>query len=49
MKPNGKDLLALLIELYAELEGVKITYEIEEKESENVLQNRRSDSGSLQI
>lgn len=26
--PNGKDLLALLIELYSEQEGVKITYEV---------------------
>ena len=31
MTPNGKDLLALLISLYAEQEGVKITYELEEK------------------
>ena len=30
MKPNGKDLLALLISLYAEQEGVKITYKMEE-------------------
>ena len=30
MKPNGKDLLALLITLYAEQEGVKITYKLEE-------------------
>ena len=30
MKPNGKDLLALLVSLYAEQEGVKIEYEIEE-------------------
>ena len=28
-EPTGKDLLALLIELYAEQEGVKVTYEIE--------------------
>lgn len=28
-KPNGRDLLGILIELYAEQEGVKITYEIE--------------------
>ena len=27
--PSGRDLLALLLELYAEQEGVKITYEIE--------------------
>lgn len=30
MKPNGKDLLALLISLYAEQEGVTIKYELEE-------------------
>ena len=29
-KPNGKDLLAILIELLAEQEGVKIKYELEE-------------------
>lgn len=29
MKPNGKDLIALLIKLLAEQEGVKITYELE--------------------
>ena len=28
-KPNGLDLLAILIDLYAEQEGVKITYEAE--------------------
>lgn len=28
-EPNGKDLLALLISLYAEQEGVKINYELE--------------------
>lgn len=28
-KPNGKDLLAKLISLLAEQEGVKITYEME--------------------
>ena len=28
--PNGKDLLATLIALFAEQEGVKITYELEE-------------------
>ncbi len=32
MKPNGRDLLARLVELYAEQEGVKITYHIETKE-----------------
>lgn len=30
MKPNGKDLLTLLISLYAEQEGVRITYKMEE-------------------
>ena len=29
-KPNGADLLALLISLYAEQEGVHIKYELEE-------------------
>ena len=29
MTPNGKDLLALLISLFAEQEGVKIKYELE--------------------
>lgn len=29
MRPNGKDLLATLIDLLAEQEGVKITYELE--------------------
>ena len=28
--PNGKDLLATLIKLFAEQEGVKISYEIKE-------------------
>lgn len=28
-KPNGKDLLALLISLYAEQEGVKVKYKLE--------------------
>lgn len=27
-RPNGADLLALLIQLYADQEGVKITFEI---------------------
>ncbi len=30
MKPNGKDLLATLVNLLAEQEGVKITYKLEE-------------------
>ena len=29
--PNGKDLLATLIELLADQEGIKIKYEIESK------------------
>jgi hypothetical protein len=29
MKPNGKDLIALLVKLLAEQENVKITYELE--------------------
>lgn len=32
-EPRGADLLATLIKLYAEQEGVKITYHIEGKES----------------
>lgn len=28
-KPNGKDLMAILISLYAEQEGVKVEYELE--------------------
>lgn len=27
-KPSGKDLLAILVDLFAEQEGVKITYEV---------------------
>ena len=34
-KPNGADLLARLIDLYAEQERVKITYEIEQRRKEN--------------
>ena len=30
MTPNGKDILALLISLYAEQEGVQITYKMED-------------------
>jgi len=30
-KPNGTDLMAILVSLYAEQEGVSITYEIERK------------------
>lgn len=30
MKPKGKDLLAMLIDLLAEQEGVKIRYELKE-------------------
>lgn len=29
-EPNGKDLLSVLISLYAEQEGVEIKYELEE-------------------
>ena len=29
MQPDGKDLLAILINLFAEQEGVKIQYELE--------------------
>ena len=36
MTPNGKDLLALLISLYAEQEGVEIKYEIHKGEMKNV-------------
>ena len=32
MTPNGKDLMALLISLYADQNGVTITYELKEKE-----------------
>ena len=31
-EPSGKDLLAILVDLLAEQEGVKIQYEIETKE-----------------
>jgi hypothetical protein len=32
MKPSGADLMAILISLLADQEGVTITYELEEKE-----------------
>lgn len=32
MKPNGKDILALLVSLYAEQEGVRITYKLEDSD-----------------
>lgn len=35
-EPKGVDLLKTLIELYAEQEGVKIKYVIEEKEKQGV-------------
>lgn len=35
-EPNGKDLLATLIKLLAEQEGVKINYVIETKEKQRV-------------
>ncbi len=45
MTPNGVDLLATLIELLAEQEGVKVTYQIEGKErgerSEDLCSNKR--------
>lgn len=31
MIPNGKDILALLISLYTEQEGVKISYKLEDR------------------
>lgn len=31
-KPSGRDLMNILITLLADQEGVKITYELEEKE-----------------
>ena len=34
-EPNGIDLLKTLIKLFAEQEGVKITYEIEKGEQKN--------------
>ena len=34
MKPTGKDLLALLVSLYAEQEGVKINYNLEVKHND---------------
>jgi len=33
MKPNSVDLLAKLIELYAEQEGVKVTYKLEARKT----------------
>lgn len=33
MLPNGKDLLGILISLYAEQEGLNITYKLEVKEN----------------
>ena len=35
-EPSGKQLLETLIKLYAEQEGVKISYVIEEKEKQRV-------------
>lgn len=35
-EPSGKQLLETLIKLYAEQEGVKIKYVIEEKEKQRV-------------
>lgn len=33
-KPNGADLLALLVELYADQMGVRVTYEMEEQHND---------------
>lgn len=33
-KPNGRDLYALLISLYADQEGVSITYEMHERKKD---------------
>jgi hypothetical protein len=35
MTPNGKNFLALLISLYAEQEGIQITYKTEEVHNEH--------------
>lgn len=35
MKPNGADILAILIKLFAEQESVKITFTIEQKGIKN--------------
>lgn len=35
-QPSGSYLLGLLIDLYAEQEGVKITYKIEERRANDV-------------
>lgn len=32
MKPNGDDILSLLVSLYAEQEGVRITYKLEDSD-----------------
>ena len=34
MKPNSRDLLALLISLYADQEGVSVTYEVIERQKD---------------
>ena len=34
-KPSGKDILALLIALYADQEGIEVTYEIISNPNEN--------------
>lgn len=36
MKPSGADLMAILISLLADQEGVTITYELEEKGNEKM-------------
>lgn len=35
MRPNGKDLVSFLISLYAEQEGVRIKFELEEVHNEH--------------
>ena len=34
MKPNGRDLLDLLVSLYADQEGVSVTYEVIERKKD---------------
>jgi hypothetical protein len=34
MKPNGEKILGLLIQLLADQEGVKVTYDIEDRKDE---------------
>lgn len=41
-EPNGVDLLALLIDLLAEQEGVKISYEIVGRDKNKIIHKRRN-------